>query len=105
MMRFASASREFSTNSSTTLAGRSTTSPAAIWLATCSGNNRMRFIAMPRGRSRNGEREAKDRAAVGRVPGKNFALMVLHNFFADGKAEAGAVGFAVGGKGLEQTVD
>src|SRR6266478_4382702 len=41
--RRASASSEFSTNSFTTEAGRSTTSPAAIWLATCSGRRRMRF--------------------------------------------------------------
>jgi len=34
--RRASASSAFSTNSFTTDAGRSTTSPAAIWLATCS---------------------------------------------------------------------
>ena len=33
------ASIEFSTNSLTTLAGRSITSPAAIWLAKTSGNS------------------------------------------------------------------
>src|SRR5438046_4461533 len=43
-MRPACASRAFSTSSLTTLAGRSTTSPAAIWLATCSGSRRMRFM-------------------------------------------------------------
>jgi hypothetical protein len=41
-----SASREFSTSSFTTLAGRSTTSPAAIWLATCSERSLMRFIRL-----------------------------------------------------------
>src|SRR5271165_6680398 len=40
---FASASSEFSTSSFTTLAGRSTTSPAAIWLATCSERSLIRF--------------------------------------------------------------
>ena len=39
----APASREFSTSSLTTLAGRSTTSPAAIWLATCSESKWTRF--------------------------------------------------------------
>jgi hypothetical protein len=39
----APASSEFSTSSFTTLAGRSTTSPAAIWLATCSDSSLMRF--------------------------------------------------------------
>src|SRR3954447_796091 len=43
-MRSASASRAFSTNSFTTLAGRSTTSPAAIWFATCSESKRIRFM-------------------------------------------------------------
>ena len=57
VMRVASASSEFSTNSLTTLAGRSTTSPAAIWLATCSGNRRMRF--MPGSSSRQWQTEAK----------------------------------------------
>ena len=42
-MRVGPASSEFSTSSFTTLAGRSTTSPAAIWFATCSGRRRMRF--------------------------------------------------------------
>src|SRR5581483_5185687 len=40
----APASMLFSINSFTTEAGRSTTSPAATWLATVSGNNRMRLI-------------------------------------------------------------
>ena len=39
--RFARASTEFSINSLTTLAGRSTTSPAAIWSASVSGRIRM----------------------------------------------------------------
>jgi len=43
VIRAASASRAFSTSSFTTLAGRSTTSPAAIWFATWSGRRRMRF--------------------------------------------------------------
>jgi hypothetical protein len=34
----------FSINSFTTEAGRSTTSPAATWLATVSDNNRIRLI-------------------------------------------------------------
>ena len=45
VMRVAPASREFSTSSFTTLAGRSTTSPAAIWFATCSGSSRIRFTS------------------------------------------------------------
>jgi hypothetical protein len=36
-MRVAPASRLFSTSSLTTDAGRSTTSPAAIWFASCGG--------------------------------------------------------------------
>jgi hypothetical protein len=44
-MRVAPASRAFSSSSLTTEAGRSTTSPAAIWLATWSGRMRMRPIA------------------------------------------------------------
>jgi hypothetical protein len=40
----APASMLFSINSFTTEAGRSTTSPAATWLATVSGNNRIRLI-------------------------------------------------------------
>ena len=38
-MRFAPASKLFSTSSFTTEAGRSTTSPAAIWLASRGGNS------------------------------------------------------------------
>jgi hypothetical protein len=41
-MRFAPASSEFSSSSFTTEAGLSTTSPAAIWLATWSERIRMR---------------------------------------------------------------
>src|SRR5215469_1060595 len=41
-MRAAPASREFSSNSFTIEAGRSTTSPAAILLATCSGRTWIR---------------------------------------------------------------
>ena len=41
-MRRAPASSAFSSSSFTTLAGRSTTSPAAIWLATRSGSTWMR---------------------------------------------------------------
>src|SRR6266513_6499282 len=44
-MRVAPASSEFSSNSFTTDAGRSTTSPAAILLATCSERTWMRPIA------------------------------------------------------------
>jgi hypothetical protein len=40
-MRDAFASSAFSTSSFTTLAGRSTTSPAAIWLTRCVGSGRM----------------------------------------------------------------
>jgi hypothetical protein len=40
----APASMLFSINSFTTDAGRSTTSPAATWLATISGSNRIRLI-------------------------------------------------------------
>ncbi len=40
----APASMLFSTNSFTTDAGRSTTSPAATWLATVSGSNRILLI-------------------------------------------------------------
>src|SRR6266481_5352187 len=43
-MRVAPASREFSSSSLSTDAGRSTTSPAAILLATCSGSTCMRPI-------------------------------------------------------------
>ena len=43
----APASIEFSTNSLTTLAGRSITSPAAIWLARTSGNSIICDIAAP----------------------------------------------------------
>src|SRR5690606_33218517 len=41
-MRVAAASRAFSTSSFTTDAGRSTTSPAAIWFASVSGRTCMR---------------------------------------------------------------
>jgi hypothetical protein len=41
----APASSAFSSNSFTTEAGRSTTSPAAILFATASGNMRMRFMS------------------------------------------------------------
>ena len=44
-MRLAPASSAFSSSSFTTEAGRSTTSPAAIWLATWSGRMRMRPIS------------------------------------------------------------
>jgi len=44
--RVAPASREFSSSSFTTDAGRSTTSPAAIWLATWSESMRMRPISL-----------------------------------------------------------
>jgi hypothetical protein len=44
----APASREFSMSSFTTLAGRSTTSPAATWLARMSGKTWMRgMVAIP----------------------------------------------------------
>ncbi len=43
--RVASASMAFSTSSLTTEAGRSTTSPAAIWLARSSGSFRIRDMA------------------------------------------------------------
>src|SRR4029077_2958800 len=43
--RGASASSAFSTSSLTTLAGRSTTSPAAIWFARSPGRRRIRPIA------------------------------------------------------------
>src|SRR2546427_11299295 len=42
----APASMLFSMSSFTTEAGRSTTSPAATWLATASGNNRIRLISI-----------------------------------------------------------
>src|ERR1700722_18024649 len=45
LTRVAPASSEFSTSSLTTLAGRSTTSPAAIWLARSTGNVWMRPMA------------------------------------------------------------
>jgi hypothetical protein len=55
--RVASASREFSTSSFTTEAGRSMTSPAAIWLTRSSGSTRIRGMALlgrlaARGRAR-----------------------------------------------------
>jgi hypothetical protein len=71
----APASSEFSTSSFTTLAGRSTTSPAAIWLATCSGRRRIRFTAFvekiqprinPARRSRN-QSSAELYSAVSRI--------------------------------------
>jgi hypothetical protein len=40
-MRLAAASSELSTSSRTTEAGRSTTSPAAIWLINSPGNSRI----------------------------------------------------------------
>ena len=46
LMRRASASSEFSTSSFTTEAGRSTTSPAAIWLARSSGSFTMRVTRL-----------------------------------------------------------
>src|SRR6201996_6460803 len=56
-MRVAPASREFSRSSLTTEAGRSTTSPAAIWFATRSDRMRMRpmfLIVWPPRNAENG---------------------------------------------------
>lgn len=56
----------------------------------------------PRPRSfRQWQREGKNRAPAGFVAGRNPSAVVFDNFFADGKAQAAAVGFAVGGKGLK----
>jgi hypothetical protein len=49
-MRLAPASTAFSSSSLSTLAGRSTTSPAAIWLTSTAVNCRMRGIDVPSGR-------------------------------------------------------
>ncbi len=53
-MRRAPASSAFSTSSLTTEAGRSTTSPAAIWFARCTGRRWMRH-GRSRGRSRQSQ--------------------------------------------------
>src|ERR1041385_3199815 len=111
-MRVAWASSEFSTSSFTTLAGRSTTSPAAIWFATCSGSRRIRFTDVKREtlnvickvrpqrkpahftfyefvlrEFRERQSEGKHRAALRLVTRPNASVMVLNNFFADGKPE------------------
>src|SRR5689334_8675653 len=100
--RVARASSAFSTNSFTTLAGRSTTSPAAIWFATCSGSKRMRFIVDPTGLLGQRKREREDRAATRLAAGPNAAAMVFDDFFADGKPEPGAVHFPVSGECFKQ---
>src|SRR5205823_156911 len=114
VMRFACASREFSTSSFTTLAGRSTTSPAAIWFATCSGNRRMRFMfatstARRERRSRvrlasfhHRQAEGEDGAALRPVPGRDPALVVLDDPAADGQPQPGAMLLPVGGECLEK---
>src|SRR5438270_11525306 len=114
VIRVAPASREFSTSSLTTLAGRSTTSPAAIWFATCSGKRRMRFTIelrikkeeLRRKKSRharsdapyliglNRKCEGKHRATLRRVRDGHLSVMVFDCFFRNGQAEAGAIGFA-----------
>ena len=72
----APASSEFSSSSLSTEAGRSMTSPAAIWLATCSGRRRMRFICR-KGyltEDRNGRRFNTN----GRQEKDKFYLDLLH---------------------------
>src|SRR5262249_51709880 len=67
-MLAAPASSAFSTSSFTTLAGRSTTSPAAIWSMTALGSTAMRgmpeIIRRPAGKSIAGERDER----LGREP-------------------------------------
>src|SRR5581483_7701510 len=64
-MVFAPASRAFSSNSLTTEAGRSTTSPAAILLATDSGRMRMRVMRC----GLSNEEPACDELEAGHCPG------------------------------------
>src|ERR1700741_4446896 len=52
-MFFAPASSALSTSSRTTEAGRSTTSPAAIWLISSSGSSRMTRGAVTSGRDKS----------------------------------------------------
>src|SRR5258705_9943406 len=108
------ASSEFSTSSLTTLAGRSTTSPAAIWFATCSGRRRIRFMAARRSpcfsvpgklelelqhesRFRRGlerQREAKQRAAVRHVARVNAPAVLLDDSLRDAQSKATPPRFA-----------
>src|SRR5438067_1097233 len=46
--------------------------------------------------------EGKDRAAARFAAGADFAVMIVHNFFADRQAETGALRFAMSGERLEQ---
>ena len=63
-IRPAPASSAFSSNSFTTDAGRSTTSPAAIWLATWSASTRMRPIRDQSNPGREGDGEALGRIST-----------------------------------------
>src|SRR5512140_2176246 len=105
-MRVASASSAFSTSSLTTLAGRSMTSPAAIWFATCSGSRRTRFIGASGGLwgglRRPRQAELENRSTPGFMLRLNPPAVVFHDALADGEAQACAMDFAVGGERLEQ---
>src|SRR6202789_3391309 len=94
-MRVAPASREFSRSSLTTEAGRSTTSPAAIWFATTSERMRMRpmlLIVWPAQRGKTGaELKASYRKKETHHDSQTEDRRVPHLFASrrteDGKAE------------------
>src|SRR5215208_5097680 len=67
-IRRAPASMAFSTSSFTTEAGRSTTSPAAIWLASSAGRSVMRPTSDPAPAPEEGQHQRDDGGHDGKEP-------------------------------------